>query len=174
LLGAFLSPDELMDVWADADESEDLVEVDLGEISTKLLLAAKTHTDNVVRELTLAHTGAAGGTTARVPEELARLIATVTTEFGELRRELKERALAAQARGEERTHLRLRLTPKAMQGGERYLEALDEANAYCRARRLLSTETPPQHKVFRCWYVRELTRQVQRSLDGLPPEPAQS
>jgi GAF domain-containing protein len=174
LLGASVSPDDLMDAWAKVEAPEDVVEVDLGEISTGLLLAAKTHTENIVREFSLALVGAEAGATARVPEELARLIATVTTEFAELRRELKEQALAAQARGEGRTHLRLRLTPHAMEHGRRYLDALDEADAYCRAGRLLSLETPPQHKIFRRWYVGELTRQLQRSLDGLPPEAAQT
>ncbi len=170
LLGAFLSPDELMEAWADTDVPEDLVEVDLGEISTRLLLAAKIHTENLVREFSLALVGAESGASARVPEELARLIATVTTEFGDLRRALKAQALAAQARGDERTHLRLSLSPRALRNGERYLEALDEADTYCRAGRLLSLETPPQHKVFRRWYVGELTRQLQRSLEGLPPD----
>jgi serine phosphatase RsbU (regulator of sigma subunit) len=174
LLGAFLTPDELIDAWADADETDDLVEVDLGEISTKLLLAAKVHTENLVREFALTQVGAEVGDSAEAPEELARLIVTVTTEFGELRRQLKELAVAAQARGEERTHLRLRMTPKAIQSGERYLEALDEADAYCRAGRLLSLETPPQHKVFRRWYVNELTNQVRRSIEGLPPQAPQS
>ncbi len=170
LLGAFLSPDEPVDAWADTDGPEDLVEVDLGDVPTKLLLAAKIHTENLVREFALAAVGAEVGTTARVPEELARLIATVTTQFSELRRKIKEQALAAQARGEARTHLRLRLTPQAIETGERYLEALDEADAYCRAGRLLSLETPPQHRVFRRWYVGELSRQVERAVQGLPPQ----
>jgi GAF domain-containing protein/anti-sigma regulatory factor (Ser/Thr protein kinase) len=171
LLGAFLAPDELMDAWGDAEEPEDVLEVDLGDVPTKLLLAAKVHTENIVREFTLTLVGTDAGTRSRVPDELTRLIATVTKEFSELRRALKEQALAAEARGEERTHLLVRLSPQAIQGGERYLEALDEADAYCRAGRLLSLETPPQHKVFRRWYVGELSRQVQRSLQGLPPEP---
>ncbi|HWC39318.1 MAG TPA: SpoIIE family protein phosphatase, partial [Acidimicrobiales bacterium] len=170
LPGASPSPDDLLEAWAEPDMPEDLVEVDLGEVSTSLLLAAKIHTDNLIREFSLALVGAESGASARVPEELARLIATVTTEFADLRRELKEQALAAQARGDERTHLRLSLTPRALRNGERYLEALDEADAYCRAGRLLSLEMPPQHKVFRRWYVGELTRQVQRSLEGLPPD----
>ena len=174
LLGAFLSPEELIDAWADTDERTDVVEVDLGDVPTKLLLAAKIHTENLVREFTLALVGAEAGSTARVPEELARLISAVTAQASELRRELKDRALAAQAAGKERTHLCLRLTPQAIESGERYLEALDEADAYCRAGRLLSLETPPQHKIFRRWYVRELSRQVQRSLDGLPPQAPQS
>ncbi|HEX6475886.1 MAG TPA: ATP-binding protein, partial [Acidimicrobiales bacterium] len=95
LLGAFLSPDELIDAWGDTDRPVDAVEVDLGEVPTTLLLAAKIHTENLVREFTLAVVGAEVGVTARVPEELARLITTVTTDFSELRREIKEQALAA-------------------------------------------------------------------------------
>jgi GAF domain-containing protein len=167
---AFLSPEELVEAWAGGDVPEDLVEVDLGEISSELLLGAKIHTENLVREFSLTLVGAESGASPRVPEELARLIVTVTMEFADLRRELKEQALAAQTRGEERTHLRLSLTPRALRNGERYLEAMDEADAYCRAGRLLSLEMPPQHKVFRRWYVGELTRQLQRSLEGLPPD----
>lgn len=174
LLGAFLAPDELMDLWAGTEESGDVLDVDLGEVPTKLLLAAKISTDNLVREFTLALVGAEAGATARVPEELARLIATVTTEFGDVRRELKEQALAAEAGGEQRTHLRVRITPRSVRSGERYLAALDEADAYCRAGRLLSLETPPQHKVFRRWYVHELMAQAERSASGLPPQAPQS
>ncbi|HEY1635403.1 MAG TPA: SpoIIE family protein phosphatase [Acidimicrobiales bacterium] len=174
LLGAFLAPDELIDAWADTEGPVDAVEVDLGDVPTKLLLAAKVHTENLVRELTLAFVGAEVGATARMPEELARLVTMVTTQFSELRRQLKEQALAAEAAGDARTHLRLRLTPQAIENGKRYLEALDEADAYCHAGRLLSLETPPQHRVFRRWYIDELSRQVRRSVEGLPPEASQS
>jgi serine phosphatase RsbU (regulator of sigma subunit) len=173
LLGAFLAPDGLIDAWADTVGPVDAVEVDLGDVPTKLLLAAKVHTENLVRELTLAFVGAEVGGPA-MPEELARLVTAVTTEFSELRRELKDQALAADAAGKERTHLRVRLTPQAIENGERYLEALDEADSYCHAGRLLSLETPPQHKVFRRWYVGELSRQVKRSVEGLPPHAPQS
>ena len=151
LLGAFLSTDELTDVWADLDEPEDVMEVELGDVSTKLLIDAKTHTDNVIREFTLTTVGQETGATGKIPEELARLIRTVTTEYAQVRRSIKEQALAAEARDEERTNLRVRLTAETAEAGPSYLHALDEADAYCRAGRLLTLETPAQHKILRRW-----------------------
>ena len=56
------------------DEERDLAaapeprfHVALGEVPTDLLLAAKSHVDNVVRELTLASAGARAGLTTEVP-----------------------------------------------------------------------------------------------------------
>jgi anti-sigma regulatory factor (Ser/Thr protein kinase) len=56
---------------------EPRVTVRLGDVPTDLLLAAKAHVDNVVREFTLAAVGAEAGTAGAVPPDLAQLIETV-------------------------------------------------------------------------------------------------
>ena len=142
--------------------------VELGEVPTDLLIAAKEHVDNLVREFTLAASGAAAGTTASVPPHLARLMETVVHRFALPRRLIKEQAIAA--RRLRRSHVRLVLTVpvESADAGSEYLEALDEADSWCRAARLLTLETPPQHRIFRRWYVEELIAQLRAAAAGAP------
>src|SRR5215210_200325 len=112
--------------------------VHLGDVPTDLLIAAKAHVDNRVREFTLAAGGAASGSTAAVPPHLAALIETVVHRFSEARQAIKRQALAAAAEGAERTDLTLELSADAADAGEEYLAALDEADSYARAARLLT------------------------------------
>lgn len=170
---------ELIDAWADnlaARPGEDRpgFHIELGEVPTDLLLAAKAHVDNLVREFTLAAAGAHEGSTGAVPSHLAELIEAVVTRFSGPRLAIKRQALDASRRGLDRVRLRLELEPGAAEAGEAYLAALDEADVYCRAARLLTLETPPKHRVFRHWYVGEIVKQARRAESGqplLPPEP---
>jgi GAF domain-containing protein len=140
--------------------------VSLGDVPTELLLAAKAHVDNLVRELTLAASGARSGITAAVPTALADLVHEVVTQFAEARHAIKRQALAAADAGEERTTLRLTLPAEAADAGERYLAALAEADAYGRASRLLTLAAPPQHAAFRRWYVTSLVDGLRRASAG--------
>ena len=85
----------------------------LGAVPTGLLLDAKRHIDNVVRELTLARAGA----TERLPAELEALINTVVHDFARARAGLKEQASAAAARGETHTDLVLTLPVSSIEAG---------------------------------------------------------
>ena len=165
--------DALLAGWSDELPGEKRYTVHLGDVPTDLLLSAKAHVDNLVREFTLATSGAESGTTAVVPAHLSALIETVVNRFSEARQAIKRQALSAAARGEERTRLTLELSAEAAEAGPEYLLALDEADNYARAARLLTLETPPQHRLFRQWYVESLVEQLRRAIDGepfLPPE----
>jgi len=140
--------------------------VSLGDVSTDLLLAAKAHVDSVVRELTLTAVGAETGVTAAVPAALSTLLHDVVNEFAEARQGIKRQALAANARGERRTRLTLTLPPEAADAGVRYLAALEEADAYGRASRLLTLAAPPQHQAFRSWYVTSLVQGLRAAAEG--------
>ncbi|HEX3541609.1 MAG TPA: SpoIIE family protein phosphatase [Acidimicrobiales bacterium] len=146
----------------------------LGEVPTDLLLAAKYHVDDVVREFALAATGASTGITATVPPHLQSLINTVAYRFSEARESIKRQALTAARRGASHTRLELELDAQTADAGEDYLVALDTVDGYCRAARLLTLETPPQHRVFRRWYVEELIVQVRALASGETPRPPQS
>ncbi|HWH31500.1 MAG TPA: GAF domain-containing protein, partial [Egibacteraceae bacterium] len=146
----------------------------LGDVPTQLLLSAKGHVDNLVREFALAAGGAASGTTAAVPAHLAQLIDTVVHRFAEARDSIKRQALAAARQGHDHLRLELRLPVSAARAGEEYLAALDQADAYCRAARLLTLESPPQHRVFRRWYVGELVAQLRQAAEGHEPAPAET
>ncbi|RKS80315.1 PAS domain S-box-containing protein [Motilibacter peucedani] len=148
--------------------------VHLGDVPTDLLLAAKYHVDSLVRELTLTATGAESGITGALPAHLSELIRTVSVEFAEARQSIKRQALAADERGEARTSLTLTLPPGAADAGRRYLAALEEADRYARGERLLTLASPPQHTLFRRWYVSELVRALERAQAGEPDQPPTS
>jgi GAF domain-containing protein/anti-sigma regulatory factor (Ser/Thr protein kinase) len=158
--------DSLLAGWDDEPADEHLVTVRLGDVPTDLLLAAKAHVDNIVREFILAASGAETGHSAAVPLPLARLVETVVHRFAEPRQAIKRQAVKAAAAGLSRTDLVLTMAPASVEAGKEYLRALDEADAYARAARLLTLETPPQHRVFRRWYVESLIGQVTAAVRG--------
>lgn len=145
-----------------------LFQVELGDVPTDLLVAAKAHIDNLVRELSLVAAGAGG---AELPGPLAALVDSVLHDFAAPRDAIKRQALAAADAGQELTHLRLDLPLSAAEAGERYLAALDRADSYARTARLLTFEAPPTHKTFRRWYVTALITQLRSLAAGLPPSP---
>jgi hypothetical protein len=144
--------------------------VRLGGVPTGLLVEAKAHIDNVIRELTLVR----GGQAARgqpLPPAMAALVETVTVEFIDARSEIKRQAAAAAARGDQTTDLELRLPLSYADAGERYLVALDEADRYARAARLLTLAPPLSHRTFRRWYVGSVVDQLRALGAGRVPEP---
>lgn len=162
--------DEVLAAWSEAaPAANERYTVFLGDVPTNLLIEAKAHIDNLVREFTLA--AASDSSEHAVPPHLAQLIETVVHGFAEARDAIKRQALGAAQRGEVRTSLRLHLPPSAADAGEAYLAALDEADAYSRAARLLTLETPPAHRLFRRWYVRAVIRQLREVAVGEPPTP---
>ncbi|MGH3317583.1 MAG: ATP-binding protein, partial [Nocardioidaceae bacterium] len=153
-------------------EQETRYPIELGEVPTDLLVAAKTHVDNVIREFVLVSSGAASGQSAAVSQHLAGLIDTVTTRFAEARQSIKRQAMASVVAGRRRTQLVLDLPVSAIKAGSDYLAALDEVDAYARAARLLTLETPPQHRAFRQWYVSSLVEQLTAAEKGEAVRPA--
>ncbi|WP_052711060.1 ATP-binding protein [Pseudofrankia sp. DC12] len=141
----------------------------LGDVPTELLLAAKSHVDNIVREFALAASGATSGESSAVPPGLAELIREVTTGFAEARRVIREQAIEAAAAGQEASRLELFLPASAAEAGERYLAALDQADEYARQDRLLTLEAPARHWAFRRWYVSSLVDQLRAAASGEPP-----
>jgi len=143
--------------------------IELGDVPTDLLVSAKAHVDSVVREFALVSSGAASGQTAAVSADLARLNEAVTGRFAQARESIKRQAIAAATAGKDRTRLVLTLPLSAADAGREYLQALDEVDAYARAARLLTLETPPQHRAFRQWYVNSLVDQLSALAHGEEP-----
>jgi serine phosphatase RsbU (regulator of sigma subunit)/anti-sigma regulatory factor (Ser/Thr protein kinase) len=161
----------LLAQWQDEFTADDeRYTVVLGDVSTDLLLTAKAHIDNLVRELLLAAAAGESGD-AVVPRPLAQMIESVVHGFADARIAIKEQALAAFQRGEPRTRLSLNLPFTAAAAGEAYLAALDEADDYARAARLLTLETPAEHKLFRRWYVEAVISQLRDIRGGRVPGP---
>ncbi len=175
--GVHVSPemdvDELLAYWASDEPVEPLFEVHLGAVPTRLLLDAKSHIENLVRELTLAKAGEAAKGLS-LPAAMAEVVTAVISEFSDARAEIKRQALAAARRGDSTTELVIKLPIGAADAGERYLAALDEADRYARAARLLTLAAPRSHQIFRRWYVQALVDQLRAVAEGQPqpsPEP---
>jgi len=144
-------------------------DVVLRDVPTGLLLAANAYVDNVVRELTLARTGAESGQSGEVSPGVAAIVAAMTTGFTEAREAIKHQAVAAAEAGRERLDLTLRLPAAAAGAGRHYLRALDAADRHARASRLLVLEEPPQQRSFRRWYVSCLVGQLEAVGGGQVP-----
>ena len=168
--------DELLAELASADEaarSEQLHTVHLGAVPTEFLLAAKSHIDDVIRELELV-SSQAGTTGEPLPAPVRLLIEAVTRDFAPARAAIKRQALESAARGELVTQLTLRLPLSAADAGERYLAALDEIDRQSRSARMLTLAPPRSHVAFRRWYLRGLIDQLRAAARGEslhPPEP---
>ena len=166
------SAKDILDAWPDLlDDPDDVVRVpiSLGEVPTELLVAAKRHIDNLVREFELAAGGGRSGTTAPLPTALGELLDRVVNRFEDARLEIKRQATEAARAGASHTRLELKLPLDIADAAQEYLHALDEIDGYSRANRLLTLETPPQHRVFRHWYVGEIVRQLRAAERGHAP-----
>lgn len=165
--GPEMDLDALLAAWPDDEPRETTYTVRLGAVPTDLLLAAKSHVDNLVREFALVQ----GTRALEPPLHLARLIETVTRDFAAARAEIKRQAVQAAERGDTETELVLTQPASAADAGERYLAALDEVDRYARSSRLLTLETPPAHRIFRHWYVQSLVDQLRARARGEVPAP---
>jgi hypothetical protein len=134
----------------------------LSQVPTELLLAAESHVDNVIRELTLAQ----GRPSTGLPVTLPDLLGAVTSTFARVRTELKEQAAAAAQRGDRTIEISLRLPGSVIEAGSRYLDALDAVDSYAREGRILTLESPPLHRLFRGWYVTSLMEQLRAGIVG--------
>lgn len=165
--GPDLDAEALLAAWDDLEPAEPTYPVQLGYVPTSLLMDAKRHMDNVVRELTLLR-GQYESAGAPLPPGIAALVDAATVDFAEARGEIRRQALRAAERGETFTDLRLDLPLSAAAAGERYLAALDEVDRHARAARLLTLAPPRSHQAFREWYVRRLIGQLRAAATGEP------
>ena len=154
----------LLAEWREPEDEDPRYEIRLGAVPTDLLLEAKAHVDNLVREFALAGT-------AQLPVHLAELVPAVVEGFATARLAIKEQALAAAARDDHETHLVLMLRVEAADAGEAYLAALDELDRYAADAQLLTLASSPAHRVFRHWYVQAIVDQLRARSDGRPPPP---
>ena len=165
--------EELLAAWPDLlDDRPSRLHVTLGEVPTDLLVAAKRHVDNLLREFALASMGERTGTTAPVPASLAELIESVVPRFAEARGEIKRQATAAARAGALHTVLELDLPLDVADAAQEYAAALDALDDHSRANRLLTLETPPRQRIFRRWYIGEIVAQLRAAQEGRPgPRP---
>lgn len=166
-----LSAEDILDAWGDDDDQRFTVRIP--PMPTALLVEAKSHVDNLVREYTLARADGQG-TAGDIPESVKRLIDTVTNGFADARAEIKRQALAAAQRGDAEVELVLQLPASAADAAEDYLDALEQTDAHARAARILTLAAPPLHRVLRRWYLGAISQQIRAQVRGEPIPPARS
>jgi len=157
--------EEVKAAWA--GEAGPTTTVRLTGIPTQLLVDAKSHIDNVVRELTLVQRDRLARREP-LPEELAELVRTAMADFAPVRAEMKRAAAEAARRGEVMTDLELRVPVAVADAAGRYLRALEQADRYARSADLLSLAPPRSHRVLREWYLTAIIEQVR---GGEPTDP---
>ncbi|GAB2680684.1 SpoIIE family protein phosphatase [Thalassiella azotivora] len=143
--------------------------VDLGEVPTALVLDTKAHVENLVRELMLLRVGGGSGRGPTLPRRVDDVLDVLTGRFVAGRRALTRPAVEARRRDRDRTHLVVTLPAAEVDDAERYLEALEEADAFSRSGLLLTQPAPPQHKVLVRWYVDSLTGRLRERRAGRTP-----
>jgi GAF domain-containing protein/anti-sigma regulatory factor (Ser/Thr protein kinase) len=116
-----------------------------------LLLAVEAHIEDLVRDLTLAGSSTSPFRDNGVPAAVAERVGRAAAAVAPLRRALKRQALEARAAGADEVDVTVPLGLDIVDVGAEFLAALDEADNYCRAARLLTLEAPPQHRVLRRW-----------------------
>jgi hypothetical protein len=141
--------DALLAMWDDSadyppkHQPADSVEVVVPDLPVQQLLAAKTHMEDLIREVQLVLLGHDQRPSA-LPEwptllDIARRLDAAAAEFAEGRRQVRLHALEAAARGEELVTLRLHLPPHAAGAAARYSKAIQEAEELSAAGPLLVT-----------------------------------
>ena len=182
-----LSADQLLDMWdddgnvalapaADADADAEVLggalldpvrRVCVGQVSTALLNGAKTHLDDLIRDLTLLNEAATAKGTA--DEELIELAARLTRLAADLigfRNQIRRQTVDAVQRGAETLTLELDV-PVSLRGRlTDYQRALDDAEQHCVAGRLLVCPVPPEQTQFRRWKLDRIVEQLETPAPG--------
>ena len=164
------SVEELLDMWdpgeelgpptpeirQDLDRGDSPVEptvlIRIPGIPTPLLNGAKSHLDDLLRDLNLVLEGAeSGAQTDRTLLALAYRLTHAAAGVMEFRNQIRRQAVAATHRHAETLDLEVELPVSLRDRLVDYRDALDEADDFCVAGRLLVTPAPPEHVEFRRW-----------------------
>ena len=173
-----LTPDELLDLWGDdefppapvldsavgAPEVEPPVAVRrvvLGQVPTALLNGAKTHLDDLVRDLTLVNEAAmASGAADQELLDLAARLTHLAADLVAFRNQIRRSAVDAVQRGVETLVLELELPVSMRERLGDYRRALDDAEEHCVAGRLLVSPVPQEQTQFRRWKLDRIMEQL--------------
>lgn len=134
----------------------------LGDIPTSLLGSSRAHVDSVIRELTLLKGGG-----EPLPAALDYLT-SLPDAMVDLREQVRRQALAAAAEGASSAAVELEVPASIAANGERFLQAMDEADRLARGGLLLTLAASPSQRVLRRWWLEA----VRSQLPGLAARPA--
>jgi hypothetical protein len=139
-------------------EADTLVEVRLLSLDLEDQRRASEHHEELFREFTLI--AASGEDHENVPTRLMSLIDELTSEYSTFTGGIDDVLEAARQRGDRTVDLVYTLPASISIGVRRFLELLDEADAYCRSGDLLTLAPPADAVAFRRWYLEEFVRQI--------------
>jgi hypothetical protein len=171
--------DALLEMWNDSadypatERSAALVDIVVPGLPVQPLVAAKTHMEDLLREVQLVLLGHDRQVDA-IPHwptliEIARRLVAAAGEFAEGRRQVRLHALEAAARGDAEVTLHLRLPPEAARAAARYSDAVQEAEQLGAAGGLLVTaERISEHAEIRHRYLDPTIEQLSRHLPSDP------
>lgn len=164
------SVEELLDMWDPGDEAwqaapgmreeparrsgplEATVLVRIPDVPTRLMNGAKSHLDDLLRDLNLVLEGAESG--ARTDAALLALAVRLTraaADVMDFRNQIRRQTLAATRRHAVTLDLELDIAVALRDRFVDYRDALDEADDFCLAGRLLVEPAPRDHVEFRRW-----------------------
>ena len=163
---SYLVEADLLALFPDLDDDEVAPRFDVvfGDVPTELLLGAIAHVDALIREFALLASGAAVSSSP-VSMQLASFEQRVLGNFAEARQSIKKQVVRSGQAHHLRTRLALHLPLSAADAAIAYQAALGEVDAYCRAERMLTLETPQAYLVFRRWFFEELVAAIRRASD---------
>jgi hypothetical protein len=150
----------------DPDGADGLHEIHLLNVPLRLLVAGREHHDDVMREfamLALAEDMDAEHT----PKRLLELVDVLGRRYAAAAERPDAEVDAAVARGDTAIDLVYHVPDHVAEAADELAALMDEADEFCRERRLLSLARPPLVIEFSRWYLDEFRRQIA----GKPPQP---
>ena len=172
--------DALLAMWSDSadnpSEPGTLAEVIVPDLDVRQLVAAKTHMEDLLREVQLVLLGNAQQPLA-TPRwwtliAIAQRLDDAAKDFAEGRRQVRLQALQAAARGQDFVTLHLQLPPDAADAALRYEEAAQQAEALGGAGELLlSAEHLTEYAAIRRRYLDAVVEQLRARGTRTPVTP---
>ncbi|GAB7193418.1 hypothetical protein NUM3379_41280 [Kineococcus sp. NUM-3379] len=175
--GSDVTAEELLEMWATLGDDEPAHPRTAAEPAAQRLvtvpdlpaadvIAAKTHMDDLLRELQLVllHGQATGEAAARTPGAtdftgLAHRLDSAARDFESARLQIRSQALRAHESGADRVSLELSLDPALLGAAIRYRDAVEEAENLSRGTTLLTlTEALSRHAGIRRHYLDRIIR----------------
>lgn len=140
-----------------------LPNVELPGVPAKLFIESQNHQHDLLRELALMDIGNRWSLTEReLPHRVARLIGEILTDYADVRTVTRTQALDALGRGEETVTLRVPAKAGIVDALHRWLDLVEQADAFCAQGLLLTLPAPDDVRALRRWYVEVIDRQLRR------------
>jgi hypothetical protein len=152
-------------VTASVQSGAELVDVRLLRFPLSLHAASEEHHDELLREF--AHIANAEDGSARVPQRLLSLVASLRERYAPFSGPVQEQIERARERGEDTIDLTYRVPASVGTAALELAAMLDEADDFCRRGHLLTLAADGPMAAFRRWLLEEFAHQV----DGGSPRP---